>query len=86
MSQYPQVGATIFLGYKQIWWEAPNSIRIPTGIVVALVLGLRIYGVYRSSKTTPKRSPKVRRIERIIAISLWSFIAAAVTVLLIFKR
>jgi hypothetical protein len=71
---------------KQIWWEAPNAVRIPTGIVVALLLGLRIYGVYRSSKNTPKRSPKVRRIERIVAISLWSFIAVGVTLLLIFKH
>jgi hypothetical protein len=44
---------------KQIWWEAPNAVRIPTGILVALVLGLRVYGVYRSSKNTPKRSPKL---------------------------
>jgi len=70
---------------KQIWWEAPNAVRIPTGILVALALGLRFYGVYRSSKNT-KRSPKVRRIERIVAISLWSFIAAGVTLLLLFKR
>jgi hypothetical protein len=70
---------------KQIWWEAPNSVRIPTAISVALVLGLRIYSVYRNSKNT-KRSPKVRRIERIIAISLWSFIGVAVALLLLFKR
>jgi hypothetical protein len=70
---------------KQIWWDAPNSVRIPTGIAVALALGLRIYGTYRSSKNT-KRSPRVRRIERIIAIGLWSFIALAVTLLLIFKH
>jgi len=70
----------------QIWWEAPNAIRIPTGIAIALALGIRIYGVYRSSRNTPKRSPKVRRIERIVAISLWSFIAVGVTLLLIFKR
>ena len=76
----------MFLSDKQIWWEAPNSIRIPTGIVVALALGLRIYGVYRGAKNAPKRSAKVRRIERIVAISLWSFIAVGVTLLLIFKR
>jgi hypothetical protein len=67
---------------KQIWWDAPNSVRIPTGILVALALGLRIYGVYRTSKNTPKRSPRVRRIERIVAISLWSFIAVGVAVLI----
>jgi hypothetical protein len=71
---------------KQIWWETPNSVRIPTGILVALLLSLRIYGVYRSSRNTPKRSPKVRRIERIAAIGLWGLIAAGVTLLLIFKR
>jgi hypothetical protein len=76
----------MLLNDKQIWWEAPNAIRIPAGIVVALALGLRIYGVYRSSKNTPKRSPNVRRIERIVAISLWSFIAVSVTLLLIFKH
>jgi cobalamin biosynthesis protein CobD/CbiB len=71
---------------QEIWWEEPNSVRIPAAIVVVLALGLRIYGVYRSSKETPKRSPKVRGIERIVAISLWSFIAVAVTFLLIFKH
>ena len=76
----------MFLNDQQTWWEAPNSIRIPTGIVVALVLCLRTYSVYRSSKNTPQRSLRVRRIERILAISLWSFIAVAVTLLLLFKR
>jgi hypothetical protein len=74
----------MFLSDKEIWWQAPNSVRIPTAIVVALVLGLRIYSVCRSA--TPRRSPKTRRIERIVAIGLWSFIAAAVTLLLIFRR
>jgi hypothetical protein len=74
------------LNQKQIWWEAPNAVRIPAGILVALLLGLRIYGVYRSSKNTPKRSPKVSRIERIVAISLWSFIAVGVALLLFFQR
>jgi hypothetical protein len=76
----------VFLADKQIWWEAPNSVRIPTAIVVALVLGLRIYGVYRSSRNSPKPAPKVRRIERITAISLWSFIAVGVILLLLFKH
>jgi hypothetical protein len=74
------------LSDKQIGWEAPNSTRIPTAILVALLLGIRIYAVYRSSKTAPRRSPKVRRIERIVAIRLWSFIAASVTLILLFKR
>jgi polyferredoxin len=76
----------MFPNDQQIWWESPNSIRVSTAILVALLLGLRIYSVYRSSRNAPKRSPKVRRIERIIAISLWSFIAVSVTLLLIFKR
>ncbi len=73
-------------GDKQIWWEAPNAIRIPTGILVAFLLGLRFYSVYRSAKNTAQRSPRVKRIERIVAISLWSFIAASVALLLLFKR
>jgi hypothetical protein len=77
---------TMFLADKQIWWEAPNSVRIPTGILVVLALGLRFYAVYRSSKNTPTRSPRVRRIERIVAISLWSFVAVGVVLLLLFKR
>ncbi len=71
---------------KQIWWDAPNAVRIPTAILVALALGLRFYGVYRSSKNTPKRSAKIRRVELIVATSLWSFIGVGVTLLLLFKR
>jgi cobalamin biosynthesis protein CobD/CbiB len=77
---------TVWLDDQKIWWDAPNSVRIPTAIVVALAVGLRVYGVYQSSKNTPRRSPKVRRIERIIGISLWIFIAVGVTLLLIFRR
>jgi hypothetical protein len=76
----------MFLNDKQIWWEASNAIRIPTGILVFLALGLRAYSVYQSSKHTPKRSPRVVRIERIVVIVLWSFIAIAVALILIFKR
>jgi hypothetical protein len=76
----------MFLNDNQTWLEAPNSIRLHTAIVVALALGIRIYILYRRSKRTHKRSPKIRRIERIVAISLWSFIAVAVSLLLIFKR
>ncbi|MEY2411976.1 MAG: hypothetical protein QOD84_582 [Acidobacteriaceae bacterium] len=71
---------------KQIWWDAPNAVRIPTGILVALALGLRPYDVYRSSKSTPNRSPKVRRIERIVAISLWNCIAIGVAILVLARR
>ena len=53
--------------------------------MAAFVLGLRIYGVYQSSKNT-RRSPRVQRIERAIAISLWSLIAVGIALLLFFKR
>jgi hypothetical protein len=76
----------MLLADKQIWWEAPNSVRISAGILVALALGLRIYIVYQSSRNTPKRSPRVRHLERIVAISLWSFIAVGVTLVLLFKH
>ena len=75
----------MFLADKQIWWEAPNAIRIPTGILIFFLLGFRTYGVYKSARSTPRRSPKVVRIERVVVIALWSFIAVAVTLLLIFK-
>jgi hypothetical protein len=77
---------SLVLWDKKIWWEAPNSVRIPAGIIAATALGLRVYGVYRSSKNAPQRSPRVRRIERIVAISFWSFIAVGITLLLVFKR
>jgi len=75
----------MFAPHNQVWWDAPNSVRIPTGILLAFVLGLRIYGVYQSSKNT-KRSPTVRRIENIVAISLWSFIAVGVALLFLFRH
>jgi hypothetical protein len=74
------------LNQKQIWWEAPNATRIPTAILVAVLLGFRLYSIYRTSKNTPKRSPEVRRFERILAIGLWSFIAVGVALLLLFTR
>ncbi len=74
-----------FLLDKQIWWASANNVRIPIGILVALVLGFRFYSIYQSTKKT-NRPPKVRRIENIVAIGLWSFIAVSVVLLLIFKR
>jgi hypothetical protein len=76
----------MLLNDRQIWWDAPNAVRIPYGIAAALILGPRIYSVYRSSRNTPQRSLRGRRIERIVAISLRSFIALAVILLLAFKR
>jgi hypothetical protein len=67
---------------RQIWWEAPNRIRIPTGIAIALLLGLPIRNIYLQAKNAPKRSPRVRRIELIVAAGLWSFIAITVGLLL----
>jgi hypothetical protein len=75
----------VFLADNQIWWEAPNSLRIPTAIVVPSSWASGIDGVYRSSRNTPKPAPKVRRIERIAAISLGSFIAVRCH-LLLFKH
>jgi hypothetical protein len=70
----------------KFWWEEPRFLLAPGGILALAVLALRIYGVYRSAKNTPKRSSRVRRIERVAAIGLWSFIAVGVTLLLLFKR
>lgn len=68
----------MILAYKQFWWEASNAERIPAGILVALILGLRFFLIYRNAKNAPKRSPRVRRIEWIVLVSLWSIIAAGV--------
>jgi hypothetical protein len=35
----------LFLAGAQIWWERSNAELIPLGILVALALGLRVYGV-----------------------------------------
>lgn len=84
----PTAAATIvvvFLADKKIWWEAPIAVRIPTAIVVALALAIRIHSVYETSKNF-KRTPGVERVERIVAISLWSLIAVGVTLLLVFFK
>jgi len=75
----------VFAPDKPIWWDLPNSQRIPMGILIAAALGFRVYGIYRRSKQT-RRSPKVRRIENIVAISLWSFIALGVALIFLFNR
>lgn len=71
---------------KQIWWQEPNSVRIPLGIVLAIAWTLRLRRIYAEVKNAPKRSPKVRHIELIVVIALWSFIAIGVTFLLMTKR
>jgi hypothetical protein len=74
------------LADKQIWWQAPNSVRIPLGIVLAIAWTLRLRRVYRGIKNTPKRSPRVRRIELITVVARWSFIAVSVLFLVLTKR
>jgi hypothetical protein len=71
---------------KQIWWQQPNSVRIPLGIVLAAAWTFRLRTIYIGVKNAPKRSPKVRRIEVIAVIALWSFIAVGVTLLLLAKH
>jgi uncharacterized membrane protein len=75
----------MFAPDKPLWWDAPNPPRILTAIGVALILGFRIYGIYQSSKNT-RRPARVRRIERIVALSLWSFIAVSIILLFLFHR
>ena len=55
-------------------------------VLVALIIGFRFYLIYRQAKAAPKRSPRVRRIELIFAISLWSFVAVAVIFLLLWRH
>ena len=66
---------------KRIWWQEPNPVRIPLGITLAILWFFRLRMVYQGIKNAPKRSPKVRRIEVIVAATLWTFILLAVTVL-----
>jgi hypothetical protein len=71
---------------KKIWWQEANSVRIPLGIALAIAWGFRLRRVYVDVKNAPKRSPRVRRIEVIVATVLWTFIAVGVAMLLIFAR
>ena len=67
----------------KLWWEGPNSVRIPLAISLAAVLGFRIFSII---KNKPKRSSRVRRIEVIIATTLWAFIAVSVALLFLIER
>jgi len=67
------------LADKQTWWQGPNA--VPTGVVLAILWCFRLRDIYTSVKNAPRRSPKVRRIEVIVAVGLWTFILLAVTVL-----
>ena len=53
--------------------------------LVAIIIGLRFYFIYRRSKRAPQRSPRLRRIETIFAISLWSLIAVTVAIVLLLQ-
>jgi len=67
------------------WQTNLNPSRVFTAITVAALLGFRFYSIYKSSQQT-KRSPKVRSVERIIAVSLWSFIAVGVILILLTRK
>jgi hypothetical protein len=71
---------------KKIWWQETNSVRIPLGIFLAIAWSFRLRSIYVDVKNAPKRSPRVRRLEVIVATMLWTFIAVGVTLLLIFAR
>jgi hypothetical protein len=71
---------------KKIWWQEANSVRIPLGITLAIAWAFRLRAIYINVKNAPQRSPRVRRIEAIIATVLWTFIAVGVALLLIFAR
>jgi hypothetical protein len=71
---------------KKIWWQEANSVRIPLGIFLAIAWSFRLWRIYLDVKNAPKRSPRVRRIEVIVATGLWTFIAVGVTLLLIFAK
>jgi hypothetical protein len=68
----------------QTWWNRPNATRIEIMVGVILI-GLRVYLTYKRSKDV-RRPARVRRMERNIAIALWSFIALAILVLFLLGR
>jgi hypothetical protein len=71
---------------KQVWWEAPNAVRIPLGIVLAIAWTFRLRGIYWGIKNTPRRSSGVRHIEILAVSVLWGFIAIGVAVVLLTRR
>jgi hypothetical protein len=72
------------IGDKHIWWQGPD--RIAVGSLLVVLWYFRLRRIYIDIKNTPKRSPKVRRIEVIVATALWTSILLGVTVLLIVNR
>jgi len=71
---------------KTIWWQEANSVRIPLGIALAIAWGFRLRRIYVDVKNAPKRSPRVRRIEVIVATVLWTFIAVGVNSVTYFRK
>ena len=71
---------------KQIWWQAPNAVRIPLGILLAIGWTFRLRLIYFGVKNTPKRSPRMRHIEIVTVTVLWSFIALGVIFLIVTKH
>jgi hypothetical protein len=67
-----------------MWWQGPHT--LPIGIVLAVLWYFRLRRIYIAVKNAPKRSPKVRRIEVIVATALWTFILLGVTVLFLTNR
>jgi|HubBroStandDraft_6_1064221.scaffolds.fasta_scaffold2069531_1 hypothetical protein len=70
---------------QQTWWNQPSTTRIPAIILGVFLIGLRIYLTWKRSKDV-NRSPRVRRMERNIAIALWTFIALGILVLYLAGR
>ena len=85
MTAFGRIAFPVLL-LDKIWWEEPNSVRIPLGIALVIAWGFRLRRIYVSVKNAPERSPRVRRIEIIAATVLWTFIAMSVMVLLVFAR
>jgi hypothetical protein len=68
----------------QTWWNRSNATRVEIVLGVILIAA-RVYLTYKRSKDV-NRPLHVRRIERNIAIALWTFIALAVLVLFLMGR
>ena len=64
----------------QTWWNQSSATRIPLIVLLVILIALRIYLTIKRSKDV-NRPPRVRRMERNIAIALWTFIALAILVL-----
>ena len=68
----------------QTWWTHLST-RVPLIILGIVLVALRVYLTWKRSKDV-RRPPRVRRMERNIAIALWSFIVLAILVLFLAGR